>query len=130
MKVCTDACVLGAYADVGTGGRVLDIGTGTGLLALMAAQRNPTALIDAVEVDDAAFHQAVENVASSPFAGRVHVAHTRIQDFHPDARYDRIVTNPPFYTNAPALARCRREPRPAYRRTPFSRTCSRPSFDC
>jgi tRNA1Val (adenine37-N6)-methyltransferase len=49
MKVCTDACVLGACADVGTGGRVLDIGTGTGLLALMAAQRNPTALIDAVE---------------------------------------------------------------------------------
>lgn len=99
MKVCTDACVLGAYADLGTGGRVLDIGTGTGLLALMAAQRNPTARIDAVEVDEAAFGQAVENVVSSPFAGRVYVAHTRIQDFQPATRYDRIITNPPFYTN-------------------------------
>ena len=86
MKVCTDACVLGACADVGTGGRVLDIGTGTGLLALMAAQRNATALVDAVEVDEAAFGQAVENVASSPFAGRVTIAHTRIQDFRPDTR--------------------------------------------
>ena len=107
MKVCTDACVLGAYADVGTGGRVLDIGTGTGLLALMAAQRNPTALIDAVEVDEAAFGQATENVATScigepPLAGRVRVWHGRIQDYPNEAmpaRYDRILTNPPFYTN-------------------------------
>jgi tRNA1Val (adenine37-N6)-methyltransferase len=99
MKVCTDACVLGAFADVGMGGRVLDIGTGTGLLALMAAQRNPTALIDAVEVDEAAFGQAVENIANSPFAGRVPIIRTRIQDFCPDTAYDRIITNPPFYTN-------------------------------
>ncbi|QDK79656.1 methyltransferase [Spirosoma sp. KCTC 42546] len=129
MKVCTDACVLGAYADLGEGGRVLDIGTGTGLLALMAAQRNPTALIDAVEVDEAAFGQASENVTVSPFAERVNVVHERIQDFNlipgstpitgerklgiPDSSplsynsrgagdevfYDRILTNPPFYTN-------------------------------
>lgn len=103
MKVCTDACVLGAYADV-TGERILDIGTGTGLLALMAAQRNPTAVIDAVEVDEAAFGQAKENVANSrigepPFAGRVWVWHGRVQDFDTTARYDRILTNPPFYTN-------------------------------
>ncbi len=98
MKVCTDACVLGAWADVGTGGRVLDIGTGTGLLALMAAQRNPTALVDAVEVDDAAFGQAVENVSASGFAARVRVIHARIQDFDPSVHYDRIITNPPFYT--------------------------------
>ena len=98
MKVCTDACVLGAYADV-TGERILDIGTGTGLLALMAAQRNPSATIDAVEVDEAAFEQATENTAASPFANRVRVWHGRIQDFTPSQPYDRILTNPPFYTN-------------------------------
>jgi tRNA1Val (adenine37-N6)-methyltransferase len=99
MKVCTDACVLGACADVGTGGRVLDIGTGTGLLALMAAQRNPTALIDAVEVDDAAFGQAIENVSASGFSERIRVIHGRIQDFDLSVCYDRILTNPPFYTH-------------------------------
>ncbi|RAJ95668.1 tRNA1Val (adenine37-N6)-methyltransferase [Larkinella arboricola] len=98
MKVCTDSCLLGAYADVGVGGRLLDIGTGTGLLALMAAQRNPTARIDAVEVDKAAFEQATENAIASPFAERVEVVHTRIQLFSAEP-YDRILSNPPFYTN-------------------------------
>ncbi|GAB3715450.1 methyltransferase [Spirosoma flavus] len=99
MKVCTDACVLGAYADVGTGGRILDIGTGTGLLALMAAQRNVNAAIDAVEIDDLATEQARENVANSPFAERVILIQTRIQEFSATYQYDRILTNPPFYTN-------------------------------
>ena len=99
MKVCTDACVLGAYADVGATGRVLDIGTGTGLLALMTAQRNPTAQVDAVEMDGSAFGQATENVRNSPFADRINVVHARIQDFVGDEPYDRILTNPPFYTN-------------------------------
>ena len=108
MKVCTDACVLGAYANV-TGAEasslvdgvdhILDIGTGTGLLALMAAQRNVTAIVDAVEVDDLAFMQASENVAASPFATRVNVVHSRIQDYVSNVAYDRILTNPPFYTN-------------------------------
>lgn len=98
MKVCTDACVLGAYADV-MSERILDIGTGTGLLALMAAQRNPSATIDAVDVDEAAFDQATENVANSPFTHRVQVRHGRIQDFTTTLPYDRILTNPPFYTN-------------------------------
>ncbi|SOD82839.1 tRNA1(Val) (adenine(37)-N6)-methyltransferase [Spirosoma fluviale] len=108
MKVCTDACVLGAYANQDAGervepttevSRILDIGTGTGLLALMAAQRNPRAVVDAVEVDDAAFSQAIENVAASPFADRIRVTQGRIQDYQPAIRYDRILTNPPFYTN-------------------------------
>ena len=106
MKVCTDACVLGAYANVVNSPKcILDIGTGTGLLALMAAQRNPSALIDAVEVDDTAFNQATENVAASPFAGRVRLIHSRIQDFQTTSSlgeakvYDQILTNPPFYTN-------------------------------
>ncbi|GAB3221970.1 tRNA1(Val) (adenine(37)-N6)-methyltransferase [Spirosoma arcticum] len=103
MKVCTDACVLGAFADVAETSeipvRILDIGTGTGLLALMAAQRNPLALVDAVEVDEAAFGQAVENVANSPFSGRGRVWYGRVQDFVPPHPYDHILTNPPFYTN-------------------------------
>ena len=103
MKVCTDACVLGAYADVaeptGAAVRILDIGTGTGLLALMAAQRNPLATIDAVEVDEAAYGQAVENVADSPFFERIRVWQGRVQEYVPSLPYDRILTNPPFYTN-------------------------------
>lgn len=103
MKVCTDACVLGACADVAemtnAPVRILDIGTGTGLLALMAAQRNSRATVDAVEVDEGAFGQAIENVAASPFGERVRVWHGRIQDFTTTLPYDRILTNPPFYTH-------------------------------
>ncbi|MBC8155311.1 MAG: methyltransferase [Bacteroidetes bacterium] len=98
MKVCTDACVLGAYVDV-QGARILDIGTGTGLLALMAAQRNATALIDAVEIDELAADQATENVANSRFAERVRVIQGAIQTYQPAEVYDRILANPPFYTN-------------------------------
>lgn len=89
---------MGAYADAGMGGRLLDIGTGTGLLALMAAQRNPTAQLEAVEVDEAAFQQATENVADSPFSDRIRVVNTRIQTYSAKP-YDRIWSNPPFYTN-------------------------------
>lgn len=108
MKVCTDACILGAYAEVDVRlvdeptdavVRILDIGTGTGLLALMAAQRNLLASIDAVEVDEAAFEQATENVSASPFASRITIRKGRIQEYEPGFRYDRILTNPPFYTN-------------------------------
>ncbi|OIN59673.1 methyltransferase [Arsenicibacter rosenii] len=103
MKVCTDACLLGAYADVANqqaAPRLLDIGTGTGLLALMAAQRNPTARIDAVEIDTDAARQATENAEASPFSDRITIWHTPVQQFNTaPASYDRILTNPPFYTN-------------------------------
>ena len=103
MKVCTDACVLGAWSRIETGSRLLDIGTGTGLLALMAAQRNLTARVDAVELDAAAAQQARENVMNSPFASQIVVAQGRIQAFAdtlPAQFYDHILTNPPFYTNS------------------------------
>ena len=108
MKVCTDACVLGAWADIAeTSGRpstrLLDIGTGTGLLALMVAQRNPAARIDAVELDETAAAQAAENVAASPFASQVRVWQSPIQTYlnaEPNPLYDHILTNPPFYTNS------------------------------
>ena len=102
MKVSTDACVLGAVADVTGATRLLDIGTGTGLLALMAAQRNPTVLVEAVELDEAAAAQARANFASSPWAGRLtlhamplaQLAATR------PASFDGMVCNPPFFRNS------------------------------
>lgn len=104
MKVCTDACVLGAWTSseqlqLPPNPRILDIGTGTGLLALMAAQNHPDARIDAVEIDPDAFFQATENAKNSPFANRVQVHKTAIQAFKPSRDYDLILTNPPFFTN-------------------------------
>jgi tRNA1Val (adenine37-N6)-methyltransferase len=97
MKVCTDACVFGAWAGAGKAKRILDIGTGTGLLSLMAAQRNYQACIDAVEIDSEAAAQARENAAGSPFAERIEVHQSPIQDFDPPYRYQSIVINPPFF---------------------------------
>lgn len=105
MKVCTDACVLGAYTTPerlhlsANNPTVLDIGTGTGLLALMAAQNHPTAHIDAVEIDPDAYIQATENVTQSPFANRIQIHQIPVQAFQPDYGYDLILTNPPFFTN-------------------------------
>ena len=97
MKVCTDACVLGAWADINGAERILDIGSGTGLLALMVAQRNPLAKIDGVELDRSAYLQAVENVNESLFKAQISVLNSSIQQFSPTYKYDCIVTNPPFF---------------------------------
>lgn len=105
MKVSTEACLFGAWAPVENTRRILDIGTGTSLLALMLAQRQPEATLDAVEIDEAAARQAAENVAASPFADRIRVFHQAIQDFaqfaiaapQSEFVYDLIVSNPPFY---------------------------------
>ena len=96
MKVCTDACILGASTDVKNVNRILDIGTGTGLLALMLAQRSD-AKIDAVEIDEGAYNQALSNISESKFSNKVRVQHQRIQDFTVSENYDLIISNPPFY---------------------------------
>ncbi len=105
MKVSTEACLLGAWAPVENARRILDIGAGTGLLTLILAQRQPEAVLDAVEIDEAAARQAAENAAASPFADRIRVFHHAIQEFPQSAIaappsefvYDLIVSNPPFY---------------------------------
>ncbi len=98
MKVGTDGMLLGAWTPIAGAARILDIGTGTGLIALMLAQRIPEAQIDAVEIDPMAAQQARENVAASAFASRIEVRAGAIQAQPTDVRYDLIVSNPPFFT--------------------------------
>ncbi|RSK50397.1 methyltransferase domain-containing protein [Hymenobacter rigui] len=102
MKVCTDACVLGALAPIANAQRILDIGTGTGLLALMAAQRNPHAQIEAVELDEAAAAQAAANFAASPWAGRLRLHPVPLAAFAATepVPFDHILCNPPFFRNS------------------------------
>ena len=97
MKVCTDACLFGALIEVSdTHHTILDIGTGTGLLSLMLAQRT-NAQISAVEIDEDAFSQAKQNFEQSNFSSQLNVFHTSIQAFESSLQYDLIVSNPPFY---------------------------------
>lgn len=99
MKVGTDGVLLGAWTNVADAKRILDIGTGTGLIALMIAQRNPTARIDAIEIDQESAAEALQNVGHSPWAGRVSIVHDSIQNFSSSTTitYDLIVSNPPFF---------------------------------
>lgn len=102
MKVGTDGVLLGAWADVSGARTILDIGAGTGLIALMAAQRAPEARIDAVELDPGSAEQAAENIAASPWSDRIRLFSLAIQDFEaPEGHlYDHIVSNPPFFAGA------------------------------
>lgn len=101
MKVCTDACLFGALVAASgiAADRCLDIGTGTGLLSLMFAQKNPVAQIDTVEIETAAAAQAAQNFAASPWKDNLHLHNSSILDFQPDKKYDLIFSNPPFFEN-------------------------------
>lgn len=98
MKVGTDGLLLGAWAQGGK--HVLDIGTGTGLIALMMAQRFPDAHVDAIDIDADAASQAEENARRSPFADRVAVRCVSLQEYVEEREYDSIVCNPPFFTQS------------------------------
>ena len=101
MKVGTDGTLLGAWAELAKAdGRVLDIGTGTGLMALMMAQRYPKARVTAIDIDEMAVSQARENVARSPFADRIEVRQADVNAFEPTEMFDSIVCNPPFFNHA------------------------------
>ncbi len=100
MKVGTDGVLLGAWVKVEENPpRILDVGTGTGLIALMLAQRSPQSQVDAVEVDEAAAAQAKQNAEGSPWASRVGIFRQDFNDFAKRAaqRYDLIVSNPPYF---------------------------------
>ena len=95
MKVGTDGTLLGAWADGGR--RILDIGTGTGLIAIMMAQRFPDAQVTGIDIVPSAVEQARENVADSPFADRIEILHQQLETFTPPTLFSLIVSNPPFY---------------------------------
>ncbi len=99
MKVNTDGVLLGAWADVSGAKNILDVGTGTGVIALMMAQKNPDAMIDAIEIDKDAFAQAGENFLDSLWSERLYAHHVSLQEFDPKRRYDLIISNPPYFVD-------------------------------
>ena len=100
MKVGTDGTLLGAWASAPTGAcRILDIGTGTGLIALMMAQRYPEAEVIGIDMDGGAVSQATTNAADSPFSNRIRIVLADIADFSVEP-FDSIVCNPPFFVDS------------------------------
>lgn len=98
MPIGTDAVLLGAWATHGAPDRILDIGTGCGVIALMLAQHYTEASIDAVDIDEASIHEATENFKNSPFADRLLAEQIDVKDLKRPKRFDLIVSNPPYFT--------------------------------
>ena len=101
MKIGTDGVLLGAWTPIDNQPKtILDIGTGTGIIALMLAQRGNSQQIDALEIDENAYEQAVDNFENSPWSDRLFCFHAGLDEFveEPEDEYDLIVSNPPFYS--------------------------------
>lgn len=100
MKVGTDGVLLGAWAGLQNANTALDIGTGTGLIALMLAQRSQQVMVDAIDIDKDAYEQAKENASQCSWFDRIAVHHCSIQDFAATKPklYDLVVSNPPFFS--------------------------------
>jgi tRNA1Val (adenine37-N6)-methyltransferase len=101
MKIGTDGVLLGAWTPIDNQPKtILDIGTGTGIIALMLAQRGNAQQIDALEIDENAYEQAVDNFENSPWSDRLFCFHAGLDEFveEPEDEYDLIVSNPPFYS--------------------------------
>ncbi|RAJ28390.1 tRNA1(Val) (adenine(37)-N6)-methyltransferase [Pedobacter cryoconitis] len=99
MKINTDGVLLGAVAEHPAPVNILDIGTGTGVIALMMAQRFPSSLVNAVEIDESAALAAAKNCLNSPFTDRTSVVHSSFEDFTTALKYSLIVSNPPYFVN-------------------------------
>ncbi|MCX6278948.1 MAG: methyltransferase [Bacteroidetes bacterium] len=101
MRIGSDSMLLGAWSNPGTISRILDIGTGCGVLALMMAQKS-TGIIDAIEIDKQSINEAVSNFLNSPWTSRVTPIHDDVAVYsrHTETRYDFIISNPPFFNNS------------------------------
>ncbi len=99
MKVGFDGILLGAWCDIDRDMMLLDVGTGTGLIALMIAQRNSGAYIFAIEPDNDSFKEALYNFEISPWTDRLAIEKIRLQNYAPDKKYDHIICNPPYFNS-------------------------------
>ncbi|QNK63305.1 methyltransferase [Pedobacter sp. PAMC26386] len=99
MKINTDGVLLAAIANHASPRNILDIGTGTGVIALMLAQRFGAAQVKAVEIDESAAQAASKNCLNSPFSARTTVDHSAFEEFKSDLKYEMIVSNPPYFVN-------------------------------
>lgn len=101
MKVGTDGTLIGAWASIPYGEcTILDIGTGTGLIAIMAAQRAPQAQVIGIDIDSDCIEQAIENVAASPWSDRISIIHKPLQEFSSSKGLDVIISNPPYFVDS------------------------------
>ncbi len=108
QKVGTDSFLLGAWVNLNNAVKVLDIGTGTGILSLMCAQRS-NATITAIEIDKDAFAQSVQNINSSPWAYRIHVFNQSLKQFETcREEFDVIISNPPYFQHSLTSPNCQR----------------------
>lgn len=99
QKVGTDSMLLGAWSD-SKHNRILDIGTGTGILALMLAQQNPNSKIVAIEPDLISLEEARINFFESPFSTQIQGVHSSLQDYKSEIKFDLIISNPPYFENS------------------------------
>lgn len=101
MKVGTDGTLLGAWATLPPHAKkILDIGTGSGLIAIMAAQRHPIAKITAIDIDKDCVMQATENAVASPWAERIEVIESPLQEYSQEEKFDVIISNPPYFADS------------------------------
>ncbi len=101
MKVGTDGVLLGAWVSIkGKPYSILDIGAGTGIIALQLAQRSKAEMVDAIEIDENAYEQCVDNFENSPWADRLFCYHASLEEFveEIEGKYDIVISNPPFYS--------------------------------
>lgn len=102
MKVNTDGVLIGAWTQMNGVDSVLDIGTGTGLIALMIAQRNTNSFITGIDIDEHAAVEAAENIRKSPWPDRISIQHISFQDFADtnSGKFSLIISNPPFFSDS------------------------------
>jgi tRNA1Val (adenine37-N6)-methyltransferase len=100
MKIGTDGVLLGSWSDLENSRNILDIGCGTGLICLMAAQRNPSSIIKGIELEINAFKQATENCKKSKWNNRISIIHSSLQAFNSSSKFDLIISNPPFFSGS------------------------------
>jgi tRNA1Val (adenine37-N6)-methyltransferase len=100
MRVGTDSVLLGAWADVNLAKSILDVGTGTGVIALLCAQRNASAKIDAIEIDEGSAEDAFENFGNSPWSGNLRLHRGDYLKIVSDRKFDLVISNPPYFSQS------------------------------